>query len=137
MTRATTLICLLLCGAASDAGAQPAPIRLSLADAIARGQENSHRIAEAKAREEGAKAAATTASLADRPNLSASGGYTRRGGLDIPAMRQYANKHPRRLLEGYDAPGMERLTNSELLEIPCDVLVPAALVLLATLPAGT
>jgi glutamate dehydrogenase (NAD(P)+) len=57
----------------------------------------------------------------------ASGGYVRRGGLDIAAMRQYADKHPRRLLEGYAAPGVERLTNSELLEIPCDVLVPAAL----------
>jgi glutamate dehydrogenase (NAD(P)+) len=57
----------------------------------------------------------------------ASGGYVRRGGLDIPAMRQFADKHPRRLLEGYAAPGVERLTNSELLEVPCDVLVPAAL----------
>src|SRR5262245_36561436 len=62
---------------AGSATAQPAPIRLSLADAIARGQENSHRIAEAKAREEGAKAAATTAGLADRPVLGATGGYTR------------------------------------------------------------
>jgi outer membrane protein TolC len=59
------------------ASAQPAPIRLSLADAIARGQENSHRIAEAKAREAGARAAATTASLGDKPNATASGGYTR------------------------------------------------------------
>jgi glutamate dehydrogenase (NAD(P)+) len=57
----------------------------------------------------------------------ASGGYVRRGGLDIPAMRQYAEKHPRHMLEGYQAPGMEQITNSELLEVPCDVLVPAAL----------
>jgi glutamate dehydrogenase (NAD(P)+) len=57
----------------------------------------------------------------------ASGGYVRRGGLDIPAMRAYIEKHPRRLLEGYTAPGVEQLTNSELLEVPCDVLVPAAL----------
>jgi glutamate dehydrogenase (NAD(P)+) len=57
----------------------------------------------------------------------ASGGYVRRGGLDIPAMRQYAGNHARRLLEGYEAPGVERLTNSELLEVPCDVLIPAAL----------
>src|SRR5690349_3198491 len=57
----------------------------------------------------------------------ASGGYVRRGGLDIPAMREYAEKHPRRMLEGYQAPGMEQITNSELLEVPCDVLVPAAL----------
>ena len=62
---------------AHAAAAQPAPIRLSLADAISRGLENSHRIAEAKAREEGAKAAAATASLADRPVFAATGGYTR------------------------------------------------------------
>ncbi len=57
----------------------------------------------------------------------ATGGYARRGGLDIPAMRQHQARHPRRLLEGYDAPGVEQMTNAELLEIPCDVLVPAAL----------
>src|SRR5919109_935160 len=34
----------------------------------------------------------------------ATGGYIRRGGLDIKAMRDYAAKHPRRLLEGYEAP---------------------------------
>jgi glutamate dehydrogenase (NAD(P)+) len=57
----------------------------------------------------------------------ASGGYVHRGGLDIKAMRAYAAKHPRRLLEGYSAPGLEQITNTELLELPCDVLVPAAL----------
>jgi glutamate dehydrogenase (NAD(P)+) len=57
----------------------------------------------------------------------ASGGYYRRGGLDIRAMRAYAARHPRRMLDGYSAPGLERITNAELLELPCDVLVPAAL----------
>jgi glutamate dehydrogenase (NAD(P)+) len=57
----------------------------------------------------------------------ASGGYVRRGGLDIAAMQQYVAKHPKHLLEGYNAPGVERLTNAELLEVPCDVLIPAAL----------
>ncbi|MBK9715455.1 MAG: Glu/Leu/Phe/Val dehydrogenase [Kouleothrix sp.] len=57
----------------------------------------------------------------------ATGGYVRRGGLDIPAMRQYTAKHPRRLLEGYQAPGLEQISNAELLELPCDVLIPAAL----------
>ena len=57
----------------------------------------------------------------------ATGGYVRRGGLDIKAMREYVEKHPRRLLDGYRAPGVEQLTNTELLEVPCDVLVPAAL----------
>jgi len=77
MNRNALLICFVLCAIASNAGAQPAPIRLSLADAIARGQENSHRIAEARARETGAKAAANTASLADRPTTNAAAGYTR------------------------------------------------------------
>jgi glutamate dehydrogenase (NAD(P)+) len=57
----------------------------------------------------------------------ASGGYVRQGGLDIAAMREYSAKHPRHLLDGYQAPGLERVTNAELLELPCDVLVPAAL----------
>ncbi len=57
----------------------------------------------------------------------ASGGYIRGGGLDIKAMRAYAAGHPRRILEGYTAPGVEQVSNAELLEIPCDVLVPAAL----------
>ena len=53
------------------------PIRLSLADAIARGFANSHRLAEARAREEGAKAAATTADLGDKPTFNANAGYSR------------------------------------------------------------
>jgi glutamate dehydrogenase (NAD(P)+) len=57
----------------------------------------------------------------------ATGGYVRRGGLDIKGMRVYAARHPRRLLDGYQAPGVEQLTNTELLEVPCDVLIPAAL----------
>ncbi len=57
----------------------------------------------------------------------ATGGYIRRGGLDIQAMRTYVARHPRHLLDGYTAPGVERITNVELLELPCDVLVPAAL----------
>ena len=57
--------------------AQPAPIRLSLADAVTRGLENSHRIAEAKAREEGAKAAVTSAGLAKKPTVGASASYSR------------------------------------------------------------
>src|SRR5262245_22803233 len=42
-------------------------------------------------------------------------------------MRAYSAAHPRHLLDGYQAPGVERLTNAELLEVPCDVLIPAAL----------
>nr|PZN18034.1 MAG: glutamate dehydrogenase [Chloroflexota bacterium] len=57
----------------------------------------------------------------------ASGGYVRGSGLDVAAMRRHAAAHPRRLLEGYQAPGLERVGAQELLEVACDVLVPAAL----------
>ena len=57
----------------------------------------------------------------------ATGGYVRRAGLDIKGMREYVAAQPRRLLEGYTAPGVEKLTNAELLELPCDVLIPAAM----------
>ena len=75
MIRTFLLIGLLI--AASIANAQPAAIRLSLADAIARGFENSHRLAEARAREEGAKAAAHSADLGDKPTFNANAGYSR------------------------------------------------------------
>jgi glutamate dehydrogenase (NAD(P)+) len=53
------------------------------------------------------------------------GGFYNPKGLDIPAMRQYVKNNPRRTLEGYkDA---ERVSNAELLELPCDVLIPAAM----------
>jgi glutamate dehydrogenase (NAD(P)+) len=57
----------------------------------------------------------------------ATGGYVRPAGLDVAAMRRHAAQHPRRLLEGYQAPGLECVGAAELLEAPCDVLVPAAM----------
>ena len=57
--------------------AQPPPIRLTLADAIARGFDTSHRLAEVRAREQGALAAVRGAHLADRPIVTASAGYLR------------------------------------------------------------
>ena len=76
MTRITFTVVTSLVLLASPVLAQ-SPVRLSLADAIARGFENSHRLAEARAREEGARAAATTADLARKPIVGASGSYTR------------------------------------------------------------
>ena len=64
------------------------PIRLTVADAIARGFETSHRIAEARAREDGAKAAATSAALNEKPNVNVSGGYTRTNHVDEFGVRQ-------------------------------------------------
>src|SRR5688500_11787127 len=54
-----------------------AVVRLTLADAINRGFENSHRLAEIRAREEGARAAARSVELNKLPIVSASAGYTR------------------------------------------------------------
>ncbi|TVR30714.1 MAG: Glu/Leu/Phe/Val dehydrogenase [Balneolaceae bacterium] len=52
-----------------------------------------------------------------------SGGYLNQDGLDIPAMILYmqANNNS---LEGYT--GAEKISNEDLLELECDVLIPAA-----------
>jgi len=52
-----------------------------------------------------------------------SGAYVNPDGLDIPSAIAYAQEHHG--LDGWR--GGERLTNDELLELDCDVLVPAAL----------
>jgi glutamate dehydrogenase (NAD(P)+) len=52
----------------------------------------------------------------------ATGGLHAEGGLDVPALEAYAREHGS--LEGSDAG--RRLTNDELLELECDVLVLAA-----------
>lgn len=57
----------------------------------------------------------------------ATGGYVNPDGLDIRAMQAHAAQHPRRLLEGYTAPGVKRVGHTELLEVPCTILIPAAL----------
>ncbi|MBD0338056.1 MAG: Glu/Leu/Phe/Val dehydrogenase [Thermoleophilia bacterium] len=51
-----------------------------------------------------------------------SGGVYASGGLDLAAVRAWAAEHG--VLEGY--PGADFVTNAELLELPCDVLVLAA-----------
>ncbi|GIV85366.1 MAG: hypothetical protein KatS3mg052_2373 [Candidatus Roseilinea sp.] len=50
------------------------------------------------------------------------GGIYNPKGLDIPRLRRYVREHS--TVQGFD--GGERITNAELLELPCDVLVPAA-----------
>ena len=57
----------------------------------------------------------------------ATDGYFRRDGLDVLAMRAHAARHSHRLLEGYAGSGVERISNAELLELPCHILIPAAL----------
>ena len=56
-----------------------------------------------------------------------SGGIYNPKGLDIAAINKHVEAHPKRLLEGYDAPGIEKVTNDELLLLEVDVLIPAAL----------
>ena len=75
MKRVIILFAVLTCLPTSSFG--QSPVRLSLADAIARGFANSHRLAEARAREEGAIAAATSADLADKPIVGVSAAYSR------------------------------------------------------------
>ncbi|HEY8531857.1 MAG TPA: Glu/Leu/Phe/Val dehydrogenase [Limnochorda sp.] len=52
-----------------------------------------------------------------------SGGIYNERGLDIPALLQHRDRHG--VIAGFE--GGERITNEELLALPCDVLVPAAL----------
>lgn len=56
-----------------------------------------------------------------------SGGYYHPHGLDVEAMFKYTKSSPTRTLAGYTLPGLETVTNDELLLLPCDVLIPAAL----------
>lgn len=53
-----------------------------------------------------------------------SGGVYAEAGLDIPALKSYANQN-RRSLKGFSQ--SVPVTNEELLSLPCDVLIPAAL----------
>lgn len=52
------------------------------------------------------------------------GGLYAPEGLDIPAVKAYSDQHGRSIV-GY--PGAEPVTNAQLLTLPCDVLIPAAL----------
>ena len=56
-----------------------------------------------------------------------SGGLYDPHGLDIPDINRHVAAHPQRLLEGYEAPGVGRISNSELLTSDVDVLITAAL----------
>jgi len=55
------------------------------------------------------------------------GGYYNPKGLNIKEMADYVAHAPQKSLEGYRLSGVERITNKELLELECDVLIPAAL----------
>jgi glutamate dehydrogenase (NAD(P)+) len=53
-----------------------------------------------------------------------SGGYYNSKGIDVAAAIAHVKQNPHKSLQGFAA---DRVSNSELLELPCDILVPAAL----------
>ena len=55
-----------------------------------------------------------------------SGGLYKKSGLDITDISDYLETKGN-LLKDYNAPGVEHITNEELLTCECDVLIPAAL----------
>ena len=73
----TPIAVLLFTLAPLSLAAQPVASRLTLADAIARAFETSHRLAEGRAREQGAQAALKGVQSGDKPIVVVSAGYTR------------------------------------------------------------
>ena len=71
----------LACGAATPAAAQ-APLRLTLDEAMARGLDASHRLAETRARGEAAEAAVGGERAAAMPRIAAQAGYMRTNHVD-------------------------------------------------------
>lgn len=56
-----------------------------------------------------------------------SGGLYNPNGLNIPAISEHVQKHPKRIIEGYAEPDARAISNPDLLELPVTVLFPAAL----------
>ncbi len=76
-----TFAFILLVSAATPAAAQELP--LTLDEAVARALKESPRVAELRAREEGARAAVDTREAASRPLVSLQAGYTRTNHVDV------------------------------------------------------
>jgi glutamate dehydrogenase (NAD(P)+) len=81
---------------------------------VVQGFGNVGGIASSELHEKGAKVIAVS---------DISGGVYCEAGLSVPDLHAYVAEHGS--LEGYDT-GVERITNDQLLELPCDVLVLAA-----------
>jgi glutamate dehydrogenase (NAD(P)+) len=56
-----------------------------------------------------------------------SGAVYKEDGLDIEEIWSFLRAERGRLLKDYDAPGLSRISNTELLQLQVDILVPAAL----------
>ena len=82
------LFTIVITAMAWTAAAQDAPARLTLADAVARGLANSQRLAELRARHEGAEAAEAGRAAASMPLIALQGGYTRTNHVDEFAIAQ-------------------------------------------------
>ena len=67
----------LLVAAEGAASAQIPPVTLTIDEAVSRAMEASHRLAEVRAREQGAQAAIEVRRAAEKPSVAVSGGYTR------------------------------------------------------------
>jgi outer membrane protein TolC len=78
----TWMIAVCLCAGVSPLLAQPSTERLTVADAVARAFEASHRLAEARARQEGAQATVRLRHTASRPTAAITAGYTRTNHVD-------------------------------------------------------
>jgi glutamate dehydrogenase (NAD(P)+) len=55
------------------------------------------------------------------------GAYYCPAGLDIQKCFDFVSSHPKKLLEGYQQEGMQKLAGEDLLFLPVDVLLPCAL----------
>ena len=81
-----TIAAAALIGAALDASpatAQPAPLRLTLEEALRRAVDTSHRMAEGRARQQSAEATVDVRRRADDPTVTALAGYTRTNHVDV------------------------------------------------------
>jgi outer membrane protein TolC len=76
------IVLVLIAGGAARAQPVAAPLALTLDDALARALDTSHRLGEARAREQGALAAIDVRRAADRPTVTLNGGYTRTNHVD-------------------------------------------------------
>ena len=77
LTLASALTVVLTASSAAAQGPPAAPLRLTLDEAVQRGLETSHRIAEAVARGDAAEAVAGARRAATLPQMAAQAGYTR------------------------------------------------------------
>jgi glutamate dehydrogenase/leucine dehydrogenase len=69
-----------------------------------------------------AQAGAVIVGIAD-----VTGGYYLPDGIDVEKAFDYVTNHPKRLLDGYSQPGMERMSADDILLVDTDVLSPCAL----------